>query len=155
MTEKDAIYMVIIGAQALLNLYTLARRASGRGEARDVSGGDGKPLTVQPAARWAAAEHGHPDLDDRYALRLHSHECREHTQRLARLEQDSAGLAQEMRAGLSKIVDTIAVNYRELNEAAERRANDAHTRMNPIAEALAAETRRLNDHLEDHRAGKA
>lgn len=132
---------VMIATQ-LLTLAVVFFKFSGRAEKREITP---NPLNVRPDIpsheRFAAKSHDHPQ----YLLR---DDC---IQRHADDERRVKDQTTEIKGSIASL--TAIIN--EHNANAEARARRLHERVEPLPPAIAAMTSVLENHLDDHRAGKA
>jgi hypothetical protein len=131
---QSAMLWWIVGFVALAaganQVLTLARHVMGQGVKREIQ----QPLQVQAVSTSAEKDHTHPDL-------VSLPECK-------RLHLDAGNRFEIATREIKIMLDTHA-------RAAEDRARKLHERIDPISAATAATKARLDDHLDDHRNGKA
>ena len=105
------------------------------------------------------------DLSDRFAPKAHEHsqyicradcETREDLQTKERLtiRQAIAGMSESTQDAINHLRLEITSRLDQFSREAEQRSSNLHKRIDPIATGLAGTAGKLDNHLEDHRAGK-
>jgi len=73
-------------------------------------------------------------------------------QRINGVEADARLADEKQAAKIDEVKDLIHASFLTLEKNAEARAAELHNRIHPLATAISANTRSLQDHLDDHRA---
>jgi hypothetical protein len=142
MTQETMLLGVTAAASTLLNLYLLIRKAAGKAEAREITP---QPLSVREDRPshdlYAPIDHGHPQ----YLTRA---ECAERHASEERREDVRSTEIKTMLTALGLKVDLHG-------QEAEERASRLHLRLDPLPPAIQSAREVLDNHLNDHRAGRA
>ena len=101
------------------------------------------------ASRFAAADHSHSDLLTSDAIEKQRKDCIK--ERLS-LRRDVTENTEKVQRQLDGLRTDFATGLASLDKAAEARASGLHKRLDPISNATAANTRSIQNHLDDHRA---
>jgi hypothetical protein len=125
---------LVAGLSLLLNLYLMARKASGRAEERIITP---DPLNVAEHKpiheRFAPISHSHPQYIERGECPArHDKEEQRNKEQLADIKQSMTQIKNELAAH---------------NVRAEERASLIHTRVNALLTPVAELTGRFNDHI--------
>ncbi len=119
-----------------------------------------KLRTNPPAHRqFASFDHQHSSL----LTKGEQDACRaEHTREMLTIRQEMGGLTGKLERQMDHLRNAITTQNDQLmaqldkyNEHSEDRVRRMHQRLDPLPSAIAANTRSIETHLADHRAGKA
>jgi len=109
--------------------------------------------------QFSPIDHQHADAlskSDKDALR------EETTRELMTIRQEMGGQTAKLERSLDHLRNTISTQndqmmaaIKDLDEKQETRINRVHERLDPLPSAIAVNTRSIETHLADHRAGKA
>ena len=129
MNDATSVGQWVISAITVLSFVGLWVKLS-RVEKREIGP---QPFEIKQAEQFAPRTHVHPD----YLTRT---EC------LAQHNRESAVL----NSAMNRIESILA----EHAKSAEIRSSKLHERIDPISQAVTAVAGRMDDHLQDHRAGR-
>lgn len=119
-----------------------------------------KLRTSPPIHRqYSAIDHTHADSLSRHDQIA----CSEaHTRELMTIRQEMGGFTAKVERQLDHLRNAITTQnsqmmaeIKELDEKQEKRIQHLHERLDPLPSAIAVNTRSVETHLADHRAGKA
>jgi len=119
-----------------------------------------KLRTNPPAHRqFAPIDHQHAGV----LTKGEQESCREaHTREMMTIRQEMGGLTGKLERQMDHLRNAITTQNDQLmaqldkyNEHSEDRVRRMHQRLDPLPSAIAANTRSIETHLADHRAGKA
>lgn len=139
--DASQIGIWVSSATSILTLFMLMRKFSGQAERREITP---QPLEVKPSPEYALRAHSHPEYitrEDCHAAHMQASQTE--ASRIEQVQRQLDHFSNEMKATLQKH-----------NESAESRASKLHSRIDPIAQLAQSTTDRLEDHFEDHRAGR-
>ncbi|NQT92233.1 MAG: hypothetical protein HQ559_05695 [Lentisphaerae bacterium] len=100
-------------------------------------------------ARFAAADHAHPNLLTPEAIEKQSKAC---LKERMEIRKSVAQSTEKVETQIGYLRTELTSGLKELDAAAEARASGLHKRLDPISNATAANTRSIDNHLEDHRS---
>lgn len=104
------------------------------------------------SARFAAREHTHSEYLRRSDLEAKAESCAK--ERLT-IRQASAETAERVERQIDHMRDTLGTKLDEIAANAEERSSNLHRRIDPLINTISGTASKLDNHLEDHRAGKA
>lgn len=121
----------------VLGFMVLWMKLSGKGEKREIGP---QPFQVEPAPRYAAEHHNHPE----YITRA---DCREMHLGVRQVEGEKFEAIQRQLDHLGNRMDA---TLKEHNKDAEVRANAIHSRITDLIPTISAVEARLEDHINTH-----